>query len=106
MDSQGIDLCMRVRLQILLLYVLAVHQQLPDDPQAVKDSDDDGVADFYDLFPDDASEYKDSDGDGVGDSSDPMPFSDRYSSSTDLAVDGSMTIIALLILVLILRKLN
>lgn len=80
--------------------------EFPDDPQAVKDSDDDGVADFYDLFPDDASEYKDSDGDGVGDSSDPMPFSDRYSSSTDLAVDGSMTIIALLILVLILRKLN
>ena len=69
-------------------------------------TDGDGVADFYDLFPNDASEYKDSDGDGVGDSNDPMPFSERYSSSTDLAVDGSMTIIALLILVLILRKLT
>ncbi len=78
----------------------------PDDPQAVKDSDEDGVADFYDLFPDDANEYKDSDGDGVGDSVDPMPFSDRYSSSTDLVVDGSMAIIALLILVLILRRLT
>ncbi len=77
----------------------------PDDPQAVKDSDADGVADFYDIFPNDATEYKDSDGDGVGDSIDPMPFSERYSSATDLAVDGSMTIIALLVLVLILRKL-
>jgi phospholipase/lecithinase/hemolysin len=78
----------------------------PDDPQAVKDSDNDGVADFYDLFPEDAGDYKDSDGDGVGDSVDPMPFSDRYSSSTDLVVDGSMAIIALLVLVLILRRLT
>ncbi len=46
----------------------------PQDPSETTDTDGDGVGDNADVFPEDPTETIDSDGDGVGDNADAFPF--------------------------------
>ncbi|MFH0816001.1 MAG: right-handed parallel beta-helix repeat-containing protein [Methanobacteriota archaeon] len=55
----------------------------PDDPNETADTDGDGVGDNGDAFPTDSSESADTDGDGVGDNSDAFPSNPDESIDTD-----------------------
>ena len=57
--------------------------EIPVDPDAVADSDSDGVLDRHDAFPLDPSDWRDSDGDALGDNTDPDDDNDGVLDGED-----------------------